>query len=168
MGNWAVLLTMLGLTIIFAGPILGEELEEKRILYRIVEKTPAYKKSSQKPHININITPPRQYGSEAAFVVEVFNETLEDIEKIDFGVIFKNNSWSHLESNVSVSQLGPKKTATYRILAPKGKGAFPVISQIEVTNLKIYNKEIKELKVFTFVNLIRPKQSRPASKKEKK
>jgi hypothetical protein len=106
-------------------------------------------------HIDIKVTPPGARGTDGRVLVEVYNRGKAHLALVQFDVTLTNRGGFAIAAPVKAEDLKPNMSGSQWIKIPAVKGAFPVIDQAIVENLKIVTVEAREIKMKGFVDLIR-------------
>jgi hypothetical protein len=106
-------------------------------------------------HIDIKVTPPGARGVDGRVLVEVYNRGKAHLALVQFDVVLTNRGGFAITAPVKAEDLRPNMSGSQWVKIPSIKGAFPIIDQAIVENLKMVNTEAREIKMKGFVDLIR-------------
>ena len=145
-------LRLFGLLILFfSWPVFAQQIRSQTRSHKI-----AYKPTPGRgDHIDIKVTPPGARGSDGRVLVEVYNRGKAHLALVQFDVMLTNRRGFAIAAPVKAEDLKPNMSGSQWVKIPAIKGAFPVIDQAIVENLKMVTVEAREIKMKGFVDLIR-------------
>ena len=160
-------LLFLSLSLLTSAPLSEAKPKKAKIIYRVVKNTGAYNRATSGQHLALKITPPEFYGAGQFIFVEIYNYTNQHLGQVDFDIFLKNNSWYNFDAHVTGDDILPKRSALRKIAVPKGKGRFPGIDKVKISNLKVYNMDASEIRVNTYVDLVRHRVPKKGKRRAK-
>ena len=123
------------------------------ISYRKVRPDHAYHSNPKGPFLGIKITPPTMAGPENPILVEIYNLSKANLALVKFDINLINNAGYDLASSIQGDDMLPGQSAI-RHIKVTGKGHFPPILRVEVSDLRILDTNATDIILPTYVDLV--------------
>ena len=136
--------------------VLASPAQAAQIRSKTVVHTQAYKaKPERGSHIDIKVTPPGSRGKDGRVLVEVYNRGKQHLALVQFDITLTNRGGFEITAPVKAEDLRPNMSGAQWVQIPKIKGAFPIVDEAVVDNLRTVTAEAQDVKMKGFVDLIK-------------
>ena len=136
--------------------VLSQVAYGQRIRSTTVPHTQAYKpKKNRGAHIDIKVTPPGARGVDGRVLVEVYNRGKQHLALVQFDITLNNRGGFSITAPCKAEDLKPNMSGSQWVVIPKIRGAFPVIDEAIVENLRTVTIEAQDVPMKGFVDLIK-------------
>lgn len=136
--------------------LFSQVAQSEQIRSKVIPHTQAYKpRPDRGQHLDIKVTPPGLRGSDGRVLVEVYNRGQQHLALVQFEVTLNNRGGFAITAPVKAEDLKPNMSGSQWIKIPKVRGAFPTVDEAVVDNLKIVTSAAREIKLKTFVDIIK-------------
>ena len=122
---------------------------------RIIKHTDAYSAHPERgQHVDLKITPPEKRGKDTMILVEIYNRSKAHISVLTFDIVFRNHGAQDISTSITAEDMVPGWSISRWIKIP-GSGKIPAIDGVDVSNIKMFDKEAKDLNFKVYADLIK-------------